>query len=317
MKARLSENLPKGPEWLYEVKFDGVRALALKEGRTVRLLSRAAKDMTGKYPEVAEALRDLRVNEALLDGEVVALDNEGRSSFQLLQSSQMAGLSRPKLFYYVFDVLQADGRALTGLPLTQRKQIAADLLTGMPPAIRFSSSIRADSALVMRQMKARGLEGLIAKRVDSTYEIGQRSGAWVKFKWTNEQEFVIGGYTEPKGSRSHFGALLVGYHEGDRLLFAAKVGTGFNFKLLSSLHQRFQSLIQKDCPFANLPERLPNSGAAGLTAGEMRRCTWLKPVLVFQIRFAEWTRDHHLRQPAFLGLREDKRPEEVVREKAT
>jgi bifunctional non-homologous end joining protein LigD len=154
---------------------------------------------------------------------------------------------------------------------------------------------------------------LIAKKKDSNYEIGRRSGAWVKFKWTNEQEFVIGGYSEPQGARSHFGALVVGYYDKGKLMFAAKVGTGFGQKLLKSLHEKFQKLVRPDCPFVNLPEKAGRFGR-GLTAGEMRRCTWLEPKLVCQIRFAEWTRDHHLRQPAFLGLREDKKASEVVRE---
>jgi bifunctional non-homologous end joining protein LigD len=164
-------------------------------------------------------------------------------------------------------------------------------------------------------MQARGLEGLIAKRRDSKYEPGRRSGAWVKFKWTNEQEFVIGGYSEPKGSRAHFGALLVGYYEKGKLLFAAKVGTGFDQKLLTSLHDKFKNLVRPDCPFANLPEKISGRWGQGLSASEMRRCTWLEPNLVCQVRFAEWTRDNHLRQPAFLGLRDDKEPKEVVREK--
>jgi len=162
-------------------------------------------------------------------------------------------------------------------------------------------------------MQARDLEGLVAKRKDSTYEPGKRSGAWVKFKWSNEQEFVIGGYTEPKGGRSHFGAILVGYYEGKQLRFAGKVGTGFGQRLLRELHARFQKLIRADCPFSNLPENLPSS-SSGLTASQMRRCTWLKREVVCQVRFAEWTRDHHLRQPAFLGLRDDKDPKEVIRE---
>jgi bifunctional non-homologous end joining protein LigD len=163
-------------------------------------------------------------------------------------------------------------------------------------------------------MQARGLEGLIAKKKDSVYEPGRRSGAWAKFKWTNEQEFVIGGYTCPKGSRSHFGAILVGYYDKHKLRFAAKVGTGFNDATLRALHGHFQRLVQSECPFVNLPERSPGL-SVGFGRTEMKRCTWLRPELVCQVRFAEWTRDDHLRQPAFLGLREDKRPQEVVREK--
>jgi len=202
------------------------------------------------------------------------------------------------------------------LPLEERKRIAESLLAKAPEPIRLSPGINSDSEKLMREMQARGLEGLIAKRRDSKYEAGRRSGAWVKFKWTNEQEFVIAGYTPPKGTRMHFGALLVGYYESRNLMFAARVGTGFDQKLLALLHAKFQKLIRKDCPFANLPEKLSTGISRGFTGREMRTCTWLEPQLVCQIRFAEWTRDGHLRQPAFLGLRDDKKPQEVVRERA-
>jgi bifunctional non-homologous end joining protein LigD len=312
MKAVLEDKLPQGSDWIYELKFDGVRAIAIKRGRDVELISRNQKSFTEKFPEVVTALRRLPCKEAVLDGEIAALDAAGRSSFQLLQAREM-GTERPAIFYYVFDLIQLDGRDLTGLPLLKRKAMAQALIAPAADTVRFSASIQAESDRVLQAMKARGLEGLIAKRKTSKYEIGRRSGAWVKFKWTNEQEFVIGGYSEPRGTRSHFGALLVGYYEGRKLMFAAKVGTGFDQKTLKSLHQKFQKLVRPDCPFANLPEK---AGRGNLTRAEMRRCTWLEPKLVGQIRFAEWTRDHHLRQPAFLGLREDKQADEVVRETA-
>ena len=313
MKATLVETLPKGEQWIYELKFDGIRALALKRGKNIELISRNAKDLTAKFPEVAAALRELPCKEAMIDGEIAALDDEGRSSFQLLQARELSG-ERPPIFYYVFDLLQLDGKDLTGVPLLKRKAMAKMLLERAPDTIRFSASIAAQSERILAEMKARGLEGVIAKQKDSKYEIGRRSGAWVKFKWTTQQEFVIGGYSEPRGTRSHFGALVVGYYEKKKLKFAAKVGTGFNQKLLKLLHQKFQKLTRPDCPFVNLPEKAGRFGR-GLTAAEMRRCTWLEPRLVCEIRFAEWTRDNHLRQPAFLGLREDKQPEEVTREK--
>lgn len=315
MKARLVNDLPKGSDWIYELKFDGVRALAIKSAKDIRLISRNAKDFTAKFPEVVKALQSLPCKEVVLDGEIAALDEQGRSSFQLLQARELSG-QRPPIFYYVFDIIQLDGKDLTGVPLLRRKAMAKALLANLPDTVRFSASIQADSKRVLKEMKSRGLEGVIAKRRGSKYEIGRRSGAWVKFKWTTQQEFVVGGYTEPRGTRLHFGALLVGYYEGKKLKFAAKVGTGFDQKLLKSLYQKLQKLIRPNCPFANLPEKSGQFGR-GLTAAEMRRCTWLEPKLVCEIRFSEWTRDNHLRQPAFLGLREDKRAEEVVKEKPT
>lgn len=165
-------------------------------------------------------------------------------------------------------------------------------------------------------MRALRLEGLIGKRKDSVYEPGRRSGAWIKLKLVSEQEFVIGGYTDPEGSRTHFGALLVGYYEGGTLKFAGKVGTGFDRLGLRLLHGKFEKIGSEECPFVNLPEAKGSRYSPGLTAAEMKRCHWLKPKLICQIRFSEWTRDGKLRQPVFLGLREDKDAKEVVREKA-
>jgi bifunctional non-homologous end joining protein LigD len=317
MKAALVDSLPKGEDWIYELKFDGVRGLAIKQKNELKLISRNTKDLARKFPEVAMALRELPADEAVLDGEIVALDAEGKSSFQLLQAANLPGESRPSIFYYVFDLLQLDGKDLTGLPLLKRKALAQALVQKLPDTIRFSAGIPAESARVLKEMQARGLEGLIAKRRDSKYETGRRSGAWVKFKWTSEQEFVIGGYSPPQGTRRHFGAILVGYHEKGKLRFASKVGTGFNHNVLKSLYETFQKLRRTDCPFANLPEKKTSSRwGHPLTAVEIKRCTWIEPQLVCKIRFAEWTRDNHLRQPAFLGLREDKDASEVVRERS-
>lgn len=311
MKALLVDKLPTGRQWVYEVKFDGVRAIGIKRGSAVELISRSGKSLTGKYPEIAQAIGQLPLGDATLDGEVVATDEQGRCSFQLLQSADSAGSNRPPIFYYVFDLLNLEGNDLENLSLEDRKSAAEALFKHAPPRLRFSPSLKAQPGKLLTEMQQRGFEGIIAKRKDSRYEAGQRSGAWLKYKWTQEQEFVIGGFTQPKGSRSHFGAIMVGYYEQEKLLFAGKVGTGFQEKILRSLYQQFKKLMQPECPFTNLPEP-----GQGMTAGQMKTCTWLKPELVCQVRFAEWTRDGHLRQPAFQGLREDKKSDEVVRERA-
>jgi len=315
MKARLVETPPYG-KWLYEIKFDGFRALALRGSDETRLLSRNEKELGEKFPEVMESLGDLNVADAIIDGEIVALDEKGRSSFQLLQAFEM-GQERPPIFYYAFDLLQLDGKNLRGLPLIERKKKLEKLLKNPPGIIRYSGSLGDDARSLLKQAAELGLEGLIGKRVDSTYETGQRSGAWVKLKLLKEQEFVIGGYSPPAGTRKHFGALLVGFYEKGKLQYAGKVGTGFNEALLKSLYARFKKIPHGECPFANLPEKKRASHhGTGMPIAEMKKCHWLKPELVCQVKFSEWTRDAKLRQPVFLGIREDKDASEVVKEKA-
>jgi bifunctional non-homologous end joining protein LigD len=312
MKALLVEQPPSG-EWLYEIKLDGFRALALRDANGTRLLSRNNKDLAGRFPEIAAAIGQLDCSSAALDGEIVALDEQGRSSFQLLQANDL-GTERPPILYYVFDVLSIDGRDLRALPLTARRAELQQLLDGVEGPIRFSATLGTEPEPLLAEARKLGLEGLIGKRPESRYEPGQRSGAWIKLKLHHEQEFVIGGYTPPGGSRQHFGALLVGVYEGDALKFSGKVGTGFNAKLLRELHARFEAIASPTCPFVNLPDRRTSGRGQGVTAAEMRRCHWVEPKLVCQLKFAEWTRDDRLRQPVFLGLREDKSAKEVVRE---
>lgn len=307
---------PPAGEWLYEVKFDGFRALALKDGNSVRLLSRNEKDFTGRFPDVVESVARLKADTAILDGEIVALDPNGRSSFQLLQAREL-NATPPPIYFYAFDVLHLDGEDLRELPLRERKERLERLLKKPPGLVRCSSTLGTDGALLLTKARELGLEGVIGKRPDSVYEAGRRSGAWIKIKLHDEQEFVIGGYTDPEGSRAHFGALLVGVHRGRALCFAGKVGTGFNDKLLETLHEQFEPLRQSSCPFTNLPEKQRGPYGAGVTASEMKRCHWLRPELVCQIKFSNWTRDEKLRHPVFLGLREDKEAREVVREKAS
>jgi len=314
MKARLREQFPREKGWLYEIKFDGIRAVAIKRGADVKLFTRLANDVTERFSHIARELRSLKSVDAVLDGEVVALESSGRSSFQLLQTSQLPGTKPPPICYYVFDVLNLDGKDLTKLPLTERKELLEKALPKVGGAVRFSASLMGEPGELLEQVRKRSLEGLIGKKANSIYEPGQRSGAWFKIKVIQQQEFVIGGFTQPKGSREHFGAVLVGYYEKGKLLFASKVGTGFDHALLKSLLTQFRRLAQEECPFANLPEKRSAAGR-GLTSAEMKRCSWVQPNLVCEVVFNEWTRDGQLRQPVFAGLRVDKRPEEVVREK--
>lgn len=312
MKARLVRELPRSGDWIYEIKFDGIRAIAVKDKERVQLYSRLHNDLTGRFPEVARAVQRLRCERAVVDGEIVALDPEGRSSFQLLQSAHAPG-ERPPIHYYVFDLLNLEGADLKGLPLTRRKELLESLVPARQDVVQFSASLVGDAKQLLAEACRLKLEGLIAKQPGAKYEPGRRGDAFLKIKCLSGQEFVIGGYTQPKGGRLHFGAILVGYYDREKLIFASKVGTGFNEKSLASLYRQFQKLKRADCPFANLPEKRGTSG--GLTAGEMTRCSWVEPRLVCQIAFTEWTRDGHLRHPVFLGLREDKRAGEVIRER--
>lgn len=312
MKARSMEEAPPG-DWIYEVKLDGFRALAYKEGHAVCLLSRTNNELTDKFPEVAEAMRKFGARRAIVDGEIVALDEKGRSSFQLLQAYEL-GQERPPICFYVFDLLELQGKSLRHKTLEQRKEALRPLLPKGNDIIRWSPSLEGDVDRLLAMTRKHGFEGLIGKRVNSQYEAGKRSGAWIKLKVVAQQEFVIGGYTPPNGSRQHFGALLVGVHEKGKLRYAGKVGTGFDTALLKSLHQQFKKLERKTCPFADLPEERTGRYGQGITASVMKRCHWLKPELVAELKFAEWTRDHRLRQPVFLGLREDKPAKKVVRE---
>jgi bifunctional non-homologous end joining protein LigD len=314
MKALSVDALPEG-DWRLEIKLDGYRALALINDGEVRLWSRNEKELTADYPEIVAALGKIPCTNAAIDGEIVALDAEGRSRFQLLQGRAMNG-ERPPIVYYAFDLLHHDGRPLVGSAIEERQMALQVLLGKKSGAVRFSPVFQMQPEKLLDEVRRQGLEGIIAKAAGSRYEPGRRSGAWVKVKVHGEQEFVIGGFTAPRNSRTHFGAILVGYYEGKKLLYAGKVGTGFDRGLLASLHAEFMRRKTAACPFANLPQpRKPRFGL-GMTASAMRDVTWVKPALVAQVRFAEWTHDGLLRQPVFLGLRRDKPAREVVREAA-
>jgi bifunctional non-homologous end joining protein LigD len=315
MKAKLVATAPSG-DWIYEIKFDGWRAIALKGGSQVRLLSRNKIDLGEKFPEIIESISKLDAQDAVLDGEIVALDEKGRSSFQLLQAYDM-GQKRPPIFFYAFDILYLNGRDLKTLPLVERKSTLEKLLENPPGVVRYSAGLGNDSERLLKEIRHLGLEGLIGKREESVYEPGRRSGSWIKLKLHLEQEFVIGGYTDPEGARKNLGSVIVGFYKDKKLIFAGKVGTGFNAALLSSLHSQMKKIARETCPFANLPVPRGSKWGQGITASEMKHCHWVEPRMVCQVKFSEWTRDDRLRQPVFLGLRQDKDAMAVVREKAT
>jgi bifunctional non-homologous end joining protein LigD len=309
MKCLPVKKIPEGQEWLYELKFDGYRSLAIVREGDALLLSRNRKSFNGRFPEIVAAVSKLKVKEAVLDGEIVALDENNRPTFQLLQNYESGPLA-----YYLFDLLSLDGEDWKERPLHERQARLRKLLEGVPAPIFFSADLPGSTGAIWKQIQKQKLEGIIAKRRDSLYEAGRRSGAWSKIKAINVQEFVIGGYSEPQGARAHFGALLIGIYEGKELHFCAKVGTGFPHKLLASLHAQMQDLRIAKCPFVNLPVPRQSRWGGGVTAGEMKKCTWLEPKLVCEVEFTEWTGDSSLRHPAFLGLREDVKPRDVHRE---
>src|SRR5262245_37649181 len=306
MYARLVQNLPQGQEWLYEVKFDGYRCLAGRDANEVTLWSRRENLFTKQFPQIAQACERLPPN-TLIDGEVVALDETGRVSFNLLQHHRSKAQA---LVFYAFDVLIYRGRSVLNVPLNFRREVLRRVFGDIKTApIGLSENIETAPTDMIRVAKVFGFEGIVAKRKDSLYESGKRTGAWVKYKVNRGQEFVIGGYTPG----NPLDALIVGYYESERLLYAAKVRNGFVPQLRREVAARLKGLETDHCPFANLPEKKRTQWA--LTKEEMKNCVWLKPQLVAQIEFTEWTPDGHLRHSKFVGLREDKAAREVVRER--
>jgi bifunctional non-homologous end joining protein LigD len=294
MKAVLTDERFSDPEWVYERKLDGIRCLAFKAEQRVRLLSRNDLSLNGRFPAVVEALEHDPVTDVVLDGEVVAFAGSQTSFARLQQRGE-----RPtSVFYYVFDIVYLDGHDTTALPWRARKALLRRALAFHGP-VRLTPHRNRDGEALFREACRKGWEGLIAKRADSPYTRG-RSRDWLKFKCSAEQELVVGGYTAPKGSRTDLGALLLGYYDGDALRYAGKVGTGFTQATLRDLAARLEPLRQAASPFADEVRE--------------RGLTWVRPELVAQIGFSEWTRDGRLRHPRFLGLRDDKAASEVVRE---
>jgi bifunctional non-homologous end joining protein LigD len=305
--ATLTQDRFSDPAWLYERKFDGERCLAYSGGGRLRLMTRNQKQVSGTYPELAGALAGQDRGDFIVDGEVVAFDGE-TTSFSRLQQRLGQHNPGPELVdrvpvsFYLFDVLWADGRDVRPRPLVERKEILRGLLTFGDP-LRFAEHRTQDGEAYYAQACASGWEGLVVKRGDSPYRAG-RSRDWLKFKCQNNQEFVIGGYTDPKGTRTGFGALLIGYYDpAGQLVYAGKVGTGFSTALLERLARSLATLARPQPPFGSGP--LPRSGVH-----------WVEPQLVGQVAFSEWTTAGQLRHPRFEGLRRDKDPADVVREQA-
>ena len=295
MLASLSKDLVTGPEWVYEEKYDGIRAVAYRDGDRVRLLSRTGQDLTAGFPFVVEALRALEDDDLVLDGELVVFDKDGVSRFQLLQRRVDP---RHRVLYVVFDCLRSRGRDLLRRPLEERRKRMLEIIPSRSGPLMPSRRMPRNGEKALATARAKSWEGIIAKIATSPYEPGLRSRAWLKVKVRGASEFVIGGYTPPQGSRAELGALLVGLFDRDRLRFTGKVGTGYTQDTLRDLGARLKGLRTDTCPFDPQPR--------------VADATWVRPRLVAQIAYAEWTADGKLRQPAFLGLRTDKRPEECT-----
>jgi len=305
MLATLTEGPFSDPDWIFEPKLDGERGLAHRRGRTVELWSRNRKRLTDTYPEITDALAGLGGGDLVLDGEIVAFD-QGRPSFGRLQPR--IGLTDPDrarrsgvaVAYLVFDILRHDGRRLTDQPLVDRRRILeATVESG--PVVVLNGAWPGDGELLFNQMCAQGWEGVVAKRAASPY-LSRRSRDWLKIKCVQRQELVVGGFTEPKGTRVGLGALLVGYYDDGQLHYAGKVGTGFSQRMLRSMRDLLDGLAEEQSPFADehIPERDPH---------------WVRPELVVEVGFSEWTGGGRLRHPTFVGLRDDKVAGQVGRER--
>ena len=306
--ATLTSPAPAGDDWLHEIKLDGYRIGCRVDGGTgvgrVRLLGRRGSEWTDKFPEIREAAARLPVTTAFLDGEVAVADQKGQTHFQLLQEA-LAGGSRVGLVYFAFDLLHHDGRDLTGLPLERRKQALEALLKPLSEALplRAVSHIVGNGPAVFEQACQLGLEGIISKRRDQSYRPGRGTG-WLKIKCALRQELVVGGFTLPKGTRNGIGALYCGYPDDQgRLRFAGKVGTGFSERVAVALRKQLDALARPSCPFDPPPDR-----------EFLKDAVWVRPELVVEVRFANWTGDGRLRHASFEGVRPDVNPADVRRE---
>jgi bifunctional non-homologous end joining protein LigD len=303
MLASPAAALPSGPEWSYEVKLDGYRALAILDAGRVTLRSRNLRNLTATYPAVVTGLGQLRASSAVLDGEIVALDDRGTPSFQALQHGRTA-----RIVYYAFDLLHLDGRDLTAWPLSRRRDALSTLIAGTP--VLLSEELPGTPARIEQAVRELGLEGVVAKRRDSPYIPGARSAAWIKVRFNRRQEFVVGGY-RPSGRT--FDSILVGYYDQkQQLCFVAKVRAGFRPVSRTALFAALHPMAR--CPFANLPQQGRGRWGEGIGPEDMTELRWVRPALVVEVAFVEWTDAGMLRHPAFVGIRTDKAPSDVRRE---
>ncbi|HVF96375.1 MAG TPA: non-homologous end-joining DNA ligase, partial [Flavisolibacter sp.] len=286
--------------WLYEIKWDGYRAVAHCDGKEVKLVSRNLKAFTDRYTPIATALKNLKLN-AVLDGEIVAIDENGTANFQLLQNWQNTPV---RLQYLVFDVLWANGKDFTSMPLVERKALLQSLLPIEHDVIKYSSHVAEKGKAFFREAMKKGLEGIMAKKADSLYHIGDRTEDWVKIKVAQRQEVIIVGFTQPRRTRQFFGSLLLGVYDGKELLYVGHTGSGFTTNTLEEIYNKLQPLVTDGSPFAKTPKtNMP--------------AVWVKPKLVCEIKFTEWTAERMARHPIFMGLRTDKKAADVVLEKTT
>ncbi len=301
------EKLPEGLAWQYEVKLDGYRAVGARTKMGVELWSRNKKDFSRRFQNIARALEALPV-ETVLDGEIVAVNGDGQPSFSSLQNfGDGAGV----ILFYAFDAPVLAGFDLRSKPLATRREILRELISKLPDTIRFSETFDASAPDLMAAVRANGLEGVVAKRRDSSYKPGDRSGAWVKVRANGGQELVIGGYIP---ASTTFDSILVGYYEGSDLMYAGRIRNGFTPASRRTVFSNFAGLSISKCPFRNLPESGKGRSGEGLTAEDMKKCRWLKPQLVAMIEFLEWTPDGRLRHPRFVAVRDDRIPREITRE---
>jgi DNA ligase D-like protein (predicted ligase) len=310
MQCLAINTLPEGTAWEYELKLDGYRTLAVKHGGHLTLYSRIKRVFNVRFPSVVAALANLP-DGSIIDGEIVAMDETGRPSFSRLQNFSKAATA--DIAFYAFDLLLWRGEDLQTQPLDTRRSLLRSEAMRLIPTARFSEGFAVTAKEMVSAVRSQGLEGIVAKRRDSHYEPGRRSGAWVKMRIGSGQEFVIGGYTP---SPKNFDALIVGYYEGKKLFYAAKVRNGFVPAVRETVFGRFKGLHIDTCPFVNLPTTKKGRWGEGLTAADTEKCVWLKPELVAAIDYAELTPANHLRHSKFVALREDKRASNVKLERS-